>query len=211
VTWETAAALGTALGTLVLAFATFASVRYGNRSARAAERSLLAGLRPLLVASRPQDLEQKVGFVDNHFVHLPGAQGTAEVTDEAVYLTLSLRNVGPGVAVLDGWYVHPERLAGADQGPVDVSRFHRLTRDIYIASGDVGFWQGALREPDSEEYRSLSEVIRERRSLTIDLLYGDFEGGQRVISRYALMPRDDDGWYASNARHWNLDRADPRS
>ena len=53
--------------------------------------------------------------------------------------------------------------------------------------------------------------MTERRQLTVDLLYGDFEGGQRVISRFALMPRSDDGWHATNARHWNLDRADPRS
>jgi len=44
----TVSALATAGGTLVLAVATFASVRSANRAARAAERSLLAGLRPLL-------------------------------------------------------------------------------------------------------------------------------------------------------------------
>jgi hypothetical protein len=41
-------------------------------------------------------------------------------------------------------------------------------------------------------------------------VYGDHEGGQRVISRFALRPRDDDGWIASAARHWNIDRDDPR-
>ena len=46
--------------------------------------------------------------------------------------------------------------------------------------------------------------------LTIDLLYGDHEGGQRMISRYVLLPRDDGGWLASAARHWNVGRADPR-
>ena len=135
--WETASALATAGGTLVLALATFAAVRSGNRSARAAERSLLAGLRPLLLASRPQDVEQKVGFADQHFVHLPGSSGTAEATEEAVYLTISLRNVGPGVAVLDGWLAHPDRLAGNEQRPPDLARLHRLTRDLYIASGDT--------------------------------------------------------------------------
>jgi len=41
------AAWGTAAGTLVLAAATFAAVRSSNRSARVAERALLAGLRPV--------------------------------------------------------------------------------------------------------------------------------------------------------------------
>jgi hypothetical protein len=46
--------------------------------------------------------------------------------------------------------------------------------------------------------------------LTVDLLYGDNEGGQRVISRFALQPRDDGGWIATIGRHWNVDQADPR-
>jgi hypothetical protein len=50
--WANISALATGFGTLVLAVATFAAVRSANRAARAAERSLLAGLRPLLVPSR---------------------------------------------------------------------------------------------------------------------------------------------------------------
>ena len=61
--WVTISALATAAGTLVLALATFASVRSANRAARVAERSLLAGLRPLLVPSRLDDPPQKIGFV----------------------------------------------------------------------------------------------------------------------------------------------------
>jgi hypothetical protein len=53
--WTTISSLATAAGTLVLGVATFASVRSANRAARAAEGSLLAGLRPLLVPSRLQD------------------------------------------------------------------------------------------------------------------------------------------------------------
>jgi hypothetical protein len=45
--------------------------------------------------------------------------------------------------------------------------------------------------------------------LTIDLLYGDAEGGQRVISRFTLTPGDA-MWLASPSRHWNVDRPDPR-
>lgn len=210
-TWETAAALATAIGTLVLALATFLSVRSANRSAIVSERTLLAGLRPLLVASRPQDPDQKVWFVDDHFEQVGGGQATATATEDVIYLTLSLRNVGPGVAVLDAWYGYPERLTGAHERPRPVEEFHRLTRDIYIASGDVGFWQGALRDNGAEEFDRMHEAVTQRRTLTVDLLYGDFEGGQRVISRFALMPTGEDAWLAVNARHWNIDRADPRS
>jgi hypothetical protein len=41
------ASWGTAIGTLVLAAATFASIRSANRSARNAERALQIGLRPV--------------------------------------------------------------------------------------------------------------------------------------------------------------------
>jgi len=42
----------------------------------------------------------------------------------------------------------------------------------------------------------------------INLLYGDFEGGQRVITQFALRPRASIGSQAT--RHFNVDRPDPR-
>ena len=50
--WVTISSLATAGGTLVLAMATFASVRSANQSARVAERSLLVG-GTLEIDSRP--------------------------------------------------------------------------------------------------------------------------------------------------------------
>ena len=47
--WSTIASVGTAAGTLVLAIATYASVRSAKRSAKASERALLAAIRPVLV------------------------------------------------------------------------------------------------------------------------------------------------------------------
>ena len=83
--WVTISGLATAGGTLVLAGATFASVRSATRAARVAENSMLAGLRPLLMPSRLTDAPQKVGFVDKWF-SAPGGGGVAEATDEVVYL-----------------------------------------------------------------------------------------------------------------------------
>src|SRR5580693_2283270 len=107
--WVTVASLVTAGCTLVLAFATFASVRSANRAARAAELSLLAGLRPLLFPSRREDPAQKVGFADSQWLVVAGSGGAAKASDEAVYLAISLRNVGTGIAVLHGWRLFPER------------------------------------------------------------------------------------------------------
>jgi hypothetical protein len=51
--WSTIASLATAGGTLVLAAATFSSVRFGQRSARIAERSTAIAERSLLLGLRP--------------------------------------------------------------------------------------------------------------------------------------------------------------
>jgi len=205
----TISSLATAGGTLVLAGATFASVRSANRAARVAEQSMLVGLRPLLVPSRLTDAPQKIGFVDRWFV-APGGGGIAEPTDEAVYLAFGVRNAGAGIAVLHGWYVYLDAgtAAAADRAPLE--EFHMLTRDIYIPPSDVGFWQGALRDPAAPEFAAARAAIEARERLIIDVLYGDHEGGQRVVTRFSMTSRDDDGWMVSAARHWNIERADPR-
>ena len=204
----TISALATAGGTLVLAGATFASVRSANRAARVAEQSLLAGLRPLLIPSRLEDPPQKVTFMDGKLLRAPGGGGVAEATDEAVYLAIALRNAGSGIAVLHGWHVSRRDLG--PQEHLQPEDFTRLTRDLYVPVGEVGFWQGTFRDPSSPEFAAARALIDARDSITVDVLYSDFEGGQRMISRFGMLPRDDDGWIATVARHWNIDRADPR-
>jgi hypothetical protein len=211
--WVTISALASAGGTLVLAGVTVASVRSANRAARVAEQSLLAEQRPLLVSSRVDDPVQKVGFSDDIWLVAPGGQGDARATDEAVYFAIAVRNVGTGIAVLHGWHLYPEIQLGPDLGPSPLEEFTTLTRDLYIAPGDVGFWQGAFRDPSSEAYRSARLAVEAPQRMSIDILYGDFEGGQRVISRFLLTPREgDEGlrWFASVGRHWNVDRPQPR-
>jgi hypothetical protein len=206
--WTTVADLATAGGTLVLAVATFASVRSANRAARAAERSMLAGLRPLLLPSRLGDPPEKVGFTDDHWVHVPGGEGTAEVSDTAIYLTMAVRNVGTGLAVLDSWFAVPERLGGEAPHP-DPRLFRHLTRDLYLPAGDRAFWQGAFRDPADPDFVAVAKVINARQPFTIFVLYGDGEGGQRMITRFAMLPGPDK-WLVVASRHWNLDRANPR-
>jgi hypothetical protein len=209
VDWVIVSSIVTAAATLVLATATFLSVRSANRAARAAERSLLAGLRPLLAPSRLEDPPQKVGFQDDKWFHVPGGGGVAEATDDAIYLAIAVRNVGSGIAVLHGWHFNP----GIETGPVDhprVEEFRRLTRDLYIAPGDVAFWQGAFRDSSEPAFVEAREAIEEPRRFMVDVLYGDHELGQRSITRFALTPREEGRWIAVVARHWNVDRPDPR-
>ncbi|HEU5215205.1 MAG TPA: hypothetical protein VFU30_06670 [Gaiellaceae bacterium] len=213
--WVTISALASAGGTLVLAGVTVASVRSANRAARVAEQSLLAEQRPLLVPSRTEDPAVKAGFQDGVWFNVPGGQGVASATDTADYFVISVRNVGTGIAVLHGWQLLPAlvftREAHRTHPPLE--DFTTLTRDLYVAPGDVGFWQGSFRDPASDGYREARRAVEAQQSIGVDILYGDFEGGQRVISRFMLTPRELDGevrWFASVGRHWNVDRPDPR-
>jgi hypothetical protein len=206
--WSTIASIGTAAGTLVLAIATYASVQSAKRSARASERALSAAIRPVLINSRLQDPGEKVGFADSHYIKVEGGRGVVEATDEAIYLAMTLQNVGPGLAVLDRWNVTIDRPRDVEHPPLD--GFRRLTRDIYIAAGNLGFWQGAIREVADPMFAELRTAIDERKPITIDVLYGDHEGGQRTISRFALLPVGEGQRLCSVSRHWNLDRDDPR-
>ena|SRR5579875_2171693 len=211
--WPTISALATAGGTLALAGVTLASVRSANRAARVAEQSLLAAQRPLLVTARADDPAQKVGFRDDVWFYVEGSRAVASATSEAVYLVIPLRNAGTGIAVLHGWFLYPELPTGADAAPTPLDEFTRLTRDLYVAPGDTGFWQGSFRDPRSEEYRAARRAIEAQERMSIDILYSDFEGGQRLISRFMLTARQgDDGviWFASIGRHWNVDRPSPR-
>lgn len=210
--WATIASFATAVGTLVLALATFASIRSANRSARIAEAAFQANLRPVLVTSRMDDADQKIRWMDDHWAVLRGAQGIVEVDDGNIYLSISLRNAGSGLAVAQGWAVMPH-VADASVPHLEPDQFRRQTRDLYIAPNDIGFWQAAVRDSGDPDYDALRKDIEEVEPFTVELLYGDHEGGQRTITRFGMIPYETDKkvvWYPTVALHWNLDRPDPR-
>ena len=207
--WVAISSPATAGGTLVLAVATFSAVRSSNRSARIAEQALQEQRRPVLVHARLDDPVQKIMFVDGYWVRVEGSQAVIAESDGNVYLAIALRNVGSGLAVLQGWHPWADRqLTDVDHPAVE--DFRRHTRDIYIAPGDIGLWQGALRDPGDEIHREIAAARTARRSLSVALLYSDQVGGQRTISRFALTPAGEEKWLGSVGRHWNLDHAGPR-
>jgi hypothetical protein len=53
-------------------------------------------------------------------------------------------------------------------------------------------------------------MIGRREAFTVDLMYGDVEGGQRTISRFSFIPARDEGWLPAVSHHWNVDGPDPR-
>jgi hypothetical protein len=207
--WQTISSLATAGGTVVLAVATFSAVRSSNRSARVAEQALLAGMRPLLIPSLATDPPQKVLWQDRHVIRLDGGRVHVEESGGVIYLAMALRNVGAGIALLHGWYPIPGQ-AFVDNPHADPDDFRRLIIDLYIPPGGAGYWEAAVRADDDPVRPAFLTAIAQREPLTIDLLYGDQQGGQRTISRFTVLPASDDGWYFQAGRHWNLDRPDPR-
>jgi hypothetical protein len=210
------AAWGTSAGTLVLAGATFAAVRSSNRSARVAERALLAGLAPGARAVSCAR-SQRAGAVQRRSRVRGGCRPRARLRAGRRHLP------GDPPAQLRRGYRGPsgyhlgadsaDRVAHDPGGPArhrrgdsppDLESFAEQQRDLYVPSGDVGFWQAARRDPESEPYRRLSEAIRTRGRLTVDLLYSDHEGGQPTITRFVLLPGAGERWRCDVTRHWTL-------
>ena len=162
--WATIASFATALGTLVLAGATFSAVRSSNRSARIAEEAFQVNLRPVLVTSRLDDPMQKIRWIDNHWARLDGSRASVELVDGSVYLAISVRNVGSGLGVIFGWSLFTEP-AGTDVPHAPPEDFRMQTRDLYIAPADIGFWQAAIREVGDPAYAALSQDIRRRAAI----------------------------------------------
>jgi hypothetical protein len=212
--WVTISSLATAGGTLVLAVATFSSVRSANRAARLAERSLMVGLRPVLVPSREDDPVERVRFGDDQLLIVPGHGGAVQVEDESIYMAIALRNGGSGLAVLHAWHAEPR--AGALEEAPDPEGFQSQQLDLYIPDGDTGYWQGRIRDPSSPNFERVRQALSDGVPLQVDLVYGDHEGGQRTITRFLLAPwpdvdgQDVEGKRVSVLRYWYLDREDPR-
>jgi hypothetical protein len=223
VDWATISSLATAAGTLVLGIATFAAVRSSNRSARIAEAALQEQRRPLLAPSRLEDPKQKIMFLEGNWVSAAGGRGAVEHIDGIVYLAISVRNVGSGIAVCQGWsarsgvemspdaMIHSPlenvQLQLLNQTPLE--NVHFQSRDLYIPAGDIGMWQGALRNPDDQSRTDIVDAIEAGERITVELLYSDQIGLQRTVSRFTLVPAGD-MWLASLNRHWYLDWDGPR-
>ena len=208
--WATISSLATAAGTLVLAIATFSAVRSSNRSARIAEVALQEQRRPLLAPSRLEDPKQKINFLEGNWVTASGGRGAVEHIDGFVYLAISLRNVGSGIAVCQGWVVLPEPGPAVNiptHAPLE--EFRLQSRDLYVPAGDIGMWQGALRNPDDPVRAEVVNAIETGQAITVELLYSDQVGRQRTISRFSLTPANDT-WLAGLTRHWYLDWDGPR-
>jgi hypothetical protein len=210
------AAWGTSVGTLVLAGSTFIAVRSSNRSARIAERSLLAGMRPFLAPSRPEDPGEVVQFADGRLLETRAGRALVLRDKSVIYLAIPLRNFGTGFAVLREYQIEAQtadQVAADPRGPArhqrgdlapDRSVFATQQRDLYVPPGGLGFWQAALRDPSSERFQQAEQAISTSGRITVDVLYTDHDGGQPTVTRFVLLPADGQYWRCDTTRHWNL-------
>jgi len=101
--------------------------------------------------------------------------------------------VGSGLAVLHGWW-----FSATDHWYEDQPRRRSSIGcpGLYVSAGDMGFWQGAfgIRPSHTSPRR---DAITGRQPITVELLYGDYEGARGSISRFAVIPVGEDRWLAT--------------
>ena len=166
--------------------------------------------RAVLVPAHRGDPAQHIIFHGGHPLKPEVAGGRAvlevEETGEHIYMGIALRNVGLGLALLYRWHLSPGLLT-PETPPGDFDTFFPLARALHVPPGGAGFWQAQARE----QHRPIVREAEARgRPLTIDLLYGNEEGGQGRITRFHLRVLDDHPRCKSErscevARHWNID------
>ena len=142
--------------------------------------------------------------------NLPGPPSPGFFFSLSRCVAISLRNVGSGIAVCQGWVVRPGPVATTNYAThAPLEEFRVQSRDLYVPAGDIGMWQGALRHPDDPVRAAVVEAIEAGEHINVELLYSDQVGRQRTISRFGLTPLGD-SWLAGLTRHWYLDWEGPR-
>ena len=113
---------------------------------------------------------ERIRFGDGQFLTVPGHGGRVEEHDGVIYLAIALRNGGDGLAVLHGWRARrrdagdPERRRGPGRRSApDCREFRQQLIDLYIPSGDNGYWLGALRDRNQPGYEEVSSAPGRRR------------------------------------------------
>jgi hypothetical protein len=125
-------------------------------------------------------------------------------------MALSRRNGGAGLAVIHGWHVAAGG-AHARMPMPEVSAFRPQQRDLSVPADQTGFWQAAIRDHDDPDYGPMRRAVEHGERVMIDVLYGDYEGGQRAVARFGVATskasRGEDAYSgrAEILRYWDLE------
>jgi hypothetical protein len=66
-----------------------------------------------------------------------------------------------------------------------------------------------LRDSATARFKAVAAAVEAGDPMMLSVLYGDWEGGQRVITQFAVRHANDK-WLTTTGRHFNVDRPDPR-
>ena len=206
---STIASLATAGGTLVLADRdvlrdAFGEPLHAHRGTRTRPQSAAAA-HP----AHEWEPAERITFRDE-IVELRAGYAAVEQRSNGLYFAAQLRNVGAGIGVLTSWKVKGETNMDISLSeyvePPDPTHFVLQQRSLYVPAGDVGYWQGAIRDGDTDrgDADAIRRTIEVRGVLTLFLRYADQDGGHDTITRYSIMPDDNGDWLIGIGRHWSL-------
>jgi hypothetical protein len=90
--------------------------------------------------------------------------------------------------------------------PPQFENFVLQQRSLYVPAGDVGYWQGAIRECDTDrgDGEALRQAVESGSRLTLYLRYADQDGGHDTVTRYTLSTDENGDWLFGIGRHWSL-------
>ena len=181
-----AAALVLALAAVALVLGTRAAATHA-RQAAAADRALLrrqlaAGYRPVLVdvlttAPVPDDMDPRLDVAQQPIEFDPRTV-FVEVDAAKVFISVPLRNVGPGLAVLD-------RSGVEIRGPGLGDPEHRAVQRIHVPVGET-------TRIDISAAHAVGEPISTGTVWELRVPYADFAGTQRTVVRLQLVCHGDD-------------------
>jgi hypothetical protein len=206
------AGLATALGTALLAAATFVLARRTGEQSRTATAALEAQVRPLLIDVAPgSDGDHEAPLYPNGERGEKWKRGYAVVTFDGGrgYVSVPLRNIGPGPAHILGARLEATHASGP---PLELW----MATKQFVPSGEVVRVSLLLGNDARHLQGAFVDAVRQRGSgLTLVVEYADVGGGQRTRSRLELARRiAEEGWIVAGIEHYRCgdggDGPDPR-
>jgi hypothetical protein len=157
------------------------------------DRGGAAGIRAVPMTSPLGDPPQEVSHIDDRWFQADGGRAVADVTGGAMDLVIPPRDVGMGPAVPDRWEFAADRIR-SERSAGDSVNSRRLQRDISAPVGDLGSWQGTVKDPTEPMFAEAGQAIAQRRRTAVD---------RPTVDRRTVVRPAGSGWPQSGGtRTW---------
>jgi len=224
--WLIGSQIAVAIGTLVLGAIAWWTARAASKTAKAAEDQVEAQTRPLLIDVGPrivqpqqfggvpvQRLAEEITFEDGYVIRVSSIAGliAGHGREDRHYLSIPLRNVGVGIALIEGIALLEARYPGTtpkpNVPPGEQTRLNFVVRDTETQDGlshfravvGAGFWDedydrpaGPMKEPPWD-----GEGV-----IGLEVGYTDLAGQQRTRTHLEVRrDRETGRWSMSRVTH----------